>query len=113
MHNRKDCLVHLPDDIEYTAPDGVFMKGMLIERTGTDVHQHAHTYGHTSVLVRGRVRVLIAGMIGDTGVDYSAPAFIWIPAKVKHRFTSLEDNTHIYCIHNGTPDIHEENTGGF
>lgn len=93
-----DCLVHLKDDIEHTSEDGLFMKGMIMEKAGTVVGQHAHIYGHTSLLVRGKCVVYV----GDNaeGVKYEAPAFIWVPEKEKHRFVSLEDNTHIYCIHN-------------
>lgn len=117
--HREDCLVHLRDDVQYTSDDGIFMKGMIMNRAGTIVGQHAHAYGHTSILTQGRVR-LEAHMLGvDYKQEYTAPAFIKIPPKVKHKFIALEDNTHVYCIHNmteyhlitdGNPLIHEKHT---
>lgn len=105
---RKDCLVHLRDDVEFLSPDQLFMKGMIMDKAGITVGQHAHEYGHTSLLARGRCRVIMEGdtegteyMEGDTeGTEYVAPAFIWVPAKIKHLFVSLEADTHVYCIHN-------------
>lgn len=111
---RKDCLVHIRDDVEFLSSDKIFMKGMLMEKSGTIVGQHAHDYGHTSLLARGRVRVFADG--DEFGVEYSAPSFIWVPAKIKHLFTSLEDNTHVYCIHNminqetEVPSVSSKNT---
>lgn len=111
---RKDCLIHIRDDVEYTSADKIFMKGMIMEKSGTIVGQHAHDYGHTSLLTRGRLRVFADG--DEVGIEYTAPAFIWIPEKIKHLFSSLEDNTHVYCIHNMTgketelPSVFAEHT---
>jgi mannose-6-phosphate isomerase-like protein (cupin superfamily) len=112
---RGDCLVHLPDDIEWTTSDGIFIKGMIMKRKGTMVAQHSHEYYHTSLVAKGSVRV----WEGEKFIgDFKAPDAIKIPAKSKHRFQSLEDNTEVYCIHNmsdyfsltnGKPLIHEEN----
>lgn len=116
---RADCRVHLPNDIEYKSPDGVFMKGMIMAKRGTVVSQHAHQYSHTSLLARGSVilkREDANEKWSGTSIHH-APAFIEIPAKTKHWFESLEDDTHIYCIHNMSdyhllydePSVHEEN----
>lgn len=94
---RASCLTHLDSDIEYTSEDGVFMKGMLIPKAGTVVHQHSHKYAHTSLLALGRVEVSVGG---GAGVQYTAPAFIHVPADTMHEFKSLCDNTHVFCIHN-------------
>ena len=84
------------------------MKGMIMAKAGTLVGQHAHKYAHTSLLVRGSVRVFLNGL--RDCVDYKAPAFIHIPPEIKHEFLSLENDTHVYCIHNvsqtGTVEIH-------
>lgn len=109
---RQDCLVHLDDDIDFTSPDGVFLKGMILNKAGLVVAQHAHKYGHTSLLAHGSVRVWKENiLIGD----YKAPAFIFIEAEAKHKFQSLEDNTSVYCIHNvsqtgGNVAIHSYST---
>lgn len=84
-----------PDDIEFTA-DGVFVKQMYIEKAGTLIPQHAHTYDHLSMLAAGRVRIWEAGVLVG---DKTAPAAIFIKANVKHKFLSLDDKTVIYCIH--------------
>lgn len=95
----KRCLLadQPPDDREFTTPDGVFVKEMFLARANTAVPQHAHTYAHTSYLVRGSVRAWAgAALLGD----FHAPKPIEIAAHVKHTFMSLEDNTTILCIHN-------------
>lgn len=94
---------------EHTAPDGVFIKQMLLKDAGMLVPQHAHVYDHTSMLAVGAVRMWSDGeLVGD----YAAPCPIFIKAKVKHTFLSLEPGTLIYCIHNvsrtGHVDVHEE-----
>lgn len=108
MNGRKNCLVHLPEDIEIVTPDGVFIKGMMMEKEGTIVAQHSHTYAHTSLVARGSVRVWsgIDGDVKELG-EFKAPAFVQILANVKHKFMSLEDNTAVYCIHNlaGEEDV--------
>ncbi|MCB8878279.1 cupin domain-containing protein [Acidisoma silvae] len=93
---------------EWHTADGVFIKEMKIPLAGTVVPQHAHSYDHTSFLVRGS----IIAEAGDADpVRYDAPRAIFIPALIKHRFTSLEDMTVILCIHrerDGGAAIHEE-----
>lgn len=112
---RQTCLTHIREDVEYTSPDYIFMKGMLMEKKGTTVLQHSHEYAHTSLLVKGSVEVFLHGEL--KGKTYTAPAFIAVPAKAKHLFQALEDDTHVYCIHNmadyslltnGRPLIHQE-----
>lgn len=98
-----------PISTDIYMADGVFAKTMVIQKADTLVPQHSHTFPHMSVLVRGSVRVWKDGCeIGD----YVAPDGIFIPAKSKHTFRSLEDNTIILCVHDiGTAEsvsIHEE-----
>lgn len=108
---RENCKVHLPDDVEWTTPDGIFIKGMIMAKKGTTVAQHSHTYAHTSLIVKGSVRVWAEGELKG---DFKAPYAIIIPAKTKHKFQALEDGTDVYCIHNvsktGDVKIHEENS---
>lgn len=109
MDGRADCLVHLKDDIEYTSEDGVFLKGMIMDKAGTLVSQHSHEYGHTTLIARGSVSIWKNDVyIGD----FKAPAFIYIEPKAFHKFMSLEDNTHAYCVHNvgkgGKVDVYEK-----
>lgn len=92
---------------EYIA-DGIFVKEMKIPKSGTVVPQHSHVYEHMTLLVKGSV------FVDDekTIKTYHAPSAIIIKAHVKHSFTSLEDNTTLYCIHNtlqtGKVEIAEE-----
>lgn len=89
---------------EYMAADGVFIKEMTIPFAGTMVPQHSHEYDHTSFLARGSVLC--------NGKQYRAPCPIYIPAKQKHSFLSLVDDTLVLCIHNtmrtGKVEVHEE-----
>jgi quercetin dioxygenase-like cupin family protein len=106
-----DCAlcIEQPPVWEHTSVDGVFVKQMLLKERGTLVPQHAHVYDHTSMLARGSVRMWADGeYVGD----FVAPQPLFIKAKVKHRFQSLEPDTLIYCIHNvsrtGQVEIHAE-----
>ena len=94
-----DCklCVEQPPEWEHTSPDGVFIKQMLLKDAGTAIPQHAHVYDHTSMLATGSVRAWCDdNLLGD----FVAPAPIFIKARAKHTFLSLEPNTLIYCIHN-------------
>ena len=101
--------VEQPPLWERTTPDGVFIKQMYLRHAGTAVPQHAHVYDHTSMLARGAVR---AWADGELLGEFQAPCPIFIKAKVKHTFLSLEPDTLIYCIHNvsrtGAVEIHAE-----
>lgn len=110
---RRSCLIHLPGDMEWTTPDGVFIKGMIMVQKGTMVAQHAHEYAHTSLLVSGSIRVWAEEILLG---DFKSPDAVFIKEKIKHKFQALEDNTSVYCIHNvgqeGKVKIHAENSLG-
>ena len=94
---------------EHTGADGIFIKQMYIAEMGTMVPQHAHAYDHTTLLARGSVRVWLEGIRQG---DFRAPQPLFIRAKLKHTFQSLEPDTLLYCIHNvartGVVKIHAE-----
>lgn len=75
---------------------GTFVKEMLTPDEGTLIPQHAHHYDHLSYVAAGSVRVWQDDVLLG---DYMAPAAIRIPAKVKHRFLTLEPWTLVLCIH--------------
>lgn len=104
-----------PEGVEFRA-DGVFIKQMFIARKDTLIPQHAHVFGHLSMLAAGSVRVWKDGVLDR---EYQAPTGIFIGAGIKHTFQSLEDSTIIYCVHavkgDGQVEIAEEHqlTRGF
>jgi hypothetical protein len=88
--------IELPD-VEFSMPDGIFIKQMLLARSGMYVPQHSHAYDHTSMLAAGSIRVWCNDeLVGD----FKAPKPISIEAGTKHTFMSLEPSTIVYCIHN-------------
>lgn len=100
--------VEQPPVWDRTTTDDVFIKQMYLAKAFTLVPQHSHEYAHTTLLARGKVRVWQDGeLLGD----FEAPDTILIPAKTKHVFQSLENDTLLYCIHNvmrqGKVEIHE------
>jgi hypothetical protein len=86
-----------PPEWEHTGADGVFIKQMLLAQAGMMVPQHAHEYDHTTMLATGSVRVWIDGQLAG---DHTAPKPLFIQARIKHTFQSLEPATLLYCIHN-------------
>lgn len=85
-----------PISTEIRLADGVFMKTMVIQKAGTAVPQHAHSFDHVSVLVRGSVKI---EREGRPDLICLVPTGITILARVKHLFTALEDDTIILCVH--------------
>lgn len=85
-----------PISTEIKMFDGVFVKSMCIQRAGTYIPQHSHTYPHVSVLVKGAVRLWRDGVLDG---DHYAPKGILIPAGVKHLFQSLQDGATVLCVH--------------
>ena len=59
--------------------------------------QHAHEFSHLSYIASGAVRVFADG---EPSGEFTAPASVVIPARVKHLFEILADNTVVLCIHN-------------
>ncbi len=86
-----------PDSVEIRIFDGIFVKSIVIKHKNVLVPQHSHTYDHASFLATGSIRVWKDGVLLG---DFVAPTSLIIPARTKHKFLSLEDNTTIYCIHN-------------
>ncbi len=88
---------------------GVFVKEHRVPDAGTLLPQHAHSYDHMSYLAAGSVQV----WRGEENLGvFHAPAAIGIPARAKHRFLTLADDTLILCVHavayGEAADIHEE-----
>jgi hypothetical protein len=75
---------------------GIYLRTWTVADAGTLLPQHAHTWDHISLIVRGAVRVWCDGEL--LGV-FTAPATIKIAARSFHTFTTLADNTIIACIH--------------
>lgn len=79
--------------------DGVAIVQMVLERANDVIPQHAHKYGHHTLIARGRVRVWADGAwIGDFGERQA----VFIAAGKKHLIAALEDNSVAYCIHNAS-----------
>lgn len=90
--------------------DNVFVRMMKLLKKGDYVNGHAHTFDHITLLSFGCVK-----MEHDNGENvYSAPYIIVTPKGIKHKFTALEDNTTLSCIHairdgDGVEDIAPQN----
>ena len=89
---------------DHTAPDGAYFNQMHLKEANSKVAQHSHTEAHTTLLTRGSLR---AWRDGELLGDFAAPAAIFIPARVKHEFMSLEADTLAFCVFARTPVMHE------
>ena len=112
MSDLSDCAncslcIEQPPLWEHASVDGVFIKQMYLKDPGMLVPQHAHVYDHTSMVACGSVRMW---KDAEWVADFKAPCPIFIEARIKHTFQSLEPGTLIYCIHNvsrtGAVEIH-------
>lgn len=97
-----------PDSVEFSLADGIAVKSGLFKLAGRIVPQHSHEYDHSTFIAVGSV---LAWCDEDYLGHFIAPCSIFIKARCKHTFKTLEDNTLIYCIHNvmrtGDIDLHE------
>ena len=101
-----------PTEVDIRIVDGVFVKATHFRHAGMLAPQHAHEFSHLSYVASGAVRVFADG---EPGGEFVAPASVVIPARVKHLFEILVDDTVVLCIHNadhadpdGEPAIHAE-----
>jgi quercetin dioxygenase-like cupin family protein len=83
--------------VDFHYADGVFVKAITIERTGSLVPQHAHQYDHTSFVAAGEV---MAWRDGEYVGRITAPSGLLIVKGAKHSFLTCQPNTVILCIHN-------------
>jgi quercetin dioxygenase-like cupin family protein len=75
--------------------DNVFVKMMHMPKSGDIINGHAHTFDHITLLSSGSVL-----MEHDNGNNtFKAPQLIVTPKGITHKFTALEDNVLICCVH--------------
>lgn len=75
--------------------DNVFVKMMHMPKSGDIIKGHAHTFDHITLLSSGSVL-----MEHDNGSNtFKAPQLIVTPKGIRHKFTALEDNVLLCCVH--------------
>ncbi len=87
----------LHTEIDFQTIDGMAIKQISIPERGTLLEQHAHKWGHSTLLARGRV---LLWREGELLSYHTAPAIIYVPAGRKHSFQALSDSVLLYCLHN-------------
>lgn len=97
----RDRLEPLPPDlaaeqIEIHSANGLYIRQVLIPKSGTVLPQHVHPTSHLTMVARGRVWVWQGK---DGPHPYAAPTGVLVKAGVPHTFMSREDDTLLYCIH--------------
>lgn len=90
--------------IEIHTADGIYLKQYAFPAAGTVAPQHAHKYDHTTMVVSGAIWVETED--GAPAKLCRAPSGLLIKRGVKHKFTTMADNTVLWCIHNAMhPDV--------
>ena len=97
-----------PHTVEHVTAAGVYIRQIVVKKKDSLIPQHAHAYDHTTLLVKGSVRVWEDRVYKGERI---APCGIYIRAGVKHGFRTLEDDTILYCIHNAARLGHVEVSG--
>lgn len=92
-----DFSIEQPIVTDIILSDDIFVKQHVVTGKGILIPQHAHTYGHSTMLAVGAIRIWCDG--DDLG-EFEAPTGIFIPALKKHSFLTLSDRTIFYCLHN-------------
>jgi cupin superfamily acireductone dioxygenase involved in methionine salvage len=80
--------------------DNVFVKMMHFYYKGdvTERDGHSHTFDHITLLARGSVLMEVLEE-GGTAKEHKAPKLIVTPKNTRHKFTALEADTVLCCIH--------------
>jgi cupin superfamily acireductone dioxygenase involved in methionine salvage len=80
--------------------DNVFVKMMHFYHKGdqTEARGHSHTFDHITLLARGSVLMEVLEE-GGSAVEHKAPMLIVTPKNISHKFTALEADTVLCCIH--------------
>ena len=88
-------------EIKILAISNVFARLMHFKNNGDSIVSHTHEYDHGTLLSSGSV--LYESLDDDKNVIsskvFKSPTFIFVPNRVYHKLTSLEDNTVCVCIH--------------
>jgi quercetin dioxygenase-like cupin family protein len=80
--------------------DNVFVKMMHFYYKGdvTESRGHSHTFDHITLLAQGSVLMEVLEENG-TAIEHKAPKLIVTPKNIQHKFTALEADTVLCCIH--------------
>ena len=74
----------------------IWSRLMYYEKEGDYYKGHTHQHDHITFVSKGGVMVQVEGYHPKS---FFAPAWIAIPAKERHQFVALKDDTHCYCVH--------------
>lgn len=88
-------------DLIIAGPVGI--RPMHLDRACQQNVGHEHNYDHTTIVIRGRVKVLYSYMrdgqlIEGESEEYAAGETIEIRAKVRHTIIALENDTLYFCV---------------
>lgn len=85
---------------ELMIVDNVFVKMMHFYYKGdeTESRGHSHVFDHITLLSRGSVLMEVLGE-NPSSVEHKAPKLIVTPKNISHKFTALESDTVLCCIH--------------
>jgi hypothetical protein len=88
-------------EIKIICVSNVYTRLMFFKDAGDVEQGHYHTYNHASLLSSGSVlcEILDDNNSVVTSKIFKAPDLIFIAHDSKHKFTSLEPNTVLACIH--------------
>ena len=88
-------------DLAIVGPIGV--RRHVLEKTCNESEGHEHNYDHTTIVIRGSIRVTYSypkdgEIAAGESREFAAGELIEIKANVHHTIKALEDNTVYYCI---------------
>jgi quercetin dioxygenase-like cupin family protein len=92
----------------------IFIRENRLAKTGDITNGHKHNFDHTTILMRGSVRITAKLDDGNLIRDAKAPAYVLIKAGVEHEIVALEDDTVYWCVYSHrTPqgEITQDYTG--
>ena len=89
-------------EVAITGPIGY--RRYVLEKTCESNVGHTHNYDHTTIVIRGSIRVTISKQDADGNTvtvgsrEYSAGEVVFIAANLMHTIKALEDNSVYMCV---------------
>jgi len=77
------------------ASGNIYIRPVHLARAGDECGNHAHNFDHTTIILKGAVR------IAKDGIDqeFFAPSHCLIEKGIRHLIVALEDDTEFWCVY--------------
>ena len=89
-----------PENAGEFVSGNVFIRKIRYPAAGGVTHGHRHNFDHTTLFLKGTVRVRLVEPSGIAHeITVVAPDHMLVRAEVEHEITSLTDDVEFWCVY--------------